>query len=237
MKKLLQEQGVHLQPGLHNDFHSLMNDLTGKIRQSYPDDSFRHLFWEQQLQALQVNDCRQVRWHPSLIKWCVHLKFKSSSAYNALRRLGVLTLPSDRTLRDYTHWVTSRIGFQSGVNELLIEEADVKEEKDKFVVLIFDEMKIREDLVFNKHSCELIGFVNLGEINNLLTKFERQCKKEQANTIITQDDVATHMLTFMIRGIFTKLEFPYAQFSTKGITAAELFPVVWELGYKKLRRM
>ena len=54
-------------------------------------------------------------------------------------------------------------------------EADVKEEKDKYMVLVFDEMKIREDLVFDKHSCGLVGFVNLGEINNILTEFERQC--------------------------------------------------------------
>ena len=36
------------------------------------------------------------------------------------------------------------------------------------------------------------------------------------------------MLTFMARGIFTKLEFPYAQFPTRGVTADKLFPIVWE---------
>lgn len=56
----------------------------------------------------------------------------------------------------------SEVGFQSVVNEQLIMEADVKEEKDKYVVLVFDEMKIREDLVFDKHSCELVGFVKRG---------------------------------------------------------------------------
>ena len=51
----------------------------------------------------------------------------------------------------------SEVGFQSVVNEQLIMEADVKEEKDKYVVLFFDQMKIREDLVFDKHFCELVG--------------------------------------------------------------------------------
>ena len=114
----------------------------------------------------------------------------------------------ERTLRDYTHWMKSEVGFQSVVNEQLIMEADVKEEKDKYVVLVFDEMKIREDLVFDKHSCELVGFVNLGEVNNILTEFERQCKGE--TDVVNDDAIATHMLTFMVRGIFTKLEFPYA---------------------------
>ena len=57
--------------------------------------------------------------------------------------------------------MNSEVGFQSVVNEQLIMEADVKEEKEKYVVLVFDEMKTREDLVFDKHSCELVGFVNL----------------------------------------------------------------------------
>ena len=227
MKKLTRERGVNLEPQLHDDLTSVMNELTGEIRQNYPEDSFRRLFWEQQLQALKAKDCRQVRWHPALIKWCLHLKFKSSSSYDALRSTGVLTLPSERTLRDYTHWMKSEVGFQSAVNEQLIMEADVKEEKDKYVVLVFDEMKIREDLVFDKHSCELVGFVNLGEINNVLTEFERQCKGE-TDAVVDEDAVATHMLTFMVRGIFTKLEFPYAQFPTRGVTADKLFPIVWD---------
>ena len=36
------------------------------------------------------------------------------------------------------------------------------------------------------------------------------------------------MLLFTVRGIFTSLEFPYAQFATKGATADVLFPIVWE---------
>lgn len=226
MKKLTHKHGMNLDPQLHDDLTSVMNKLTGEIQQKDPEDSFRRLFWEQQLQALKAKDCRQVRWHPALIKLCLHLKFKSSSSYDALRSTGVLTLPSERTLRDYTHWMKSEVGFQSVVNEQLIMEADVKEEKDKYVVLVFDEMKIREDLVFDKHLCELVGFVNLGEINNILTEFERQCKGE--TDVVNEDAIAKHMLTFMARGIFTKLEFPYAQFPTRGVTADKLFPIVWE---------
>ena len=85
---------------------------------------------------------------------CVSLMFNSASQY---------WQDETQTLRGYTHWMKSEVGFQSVVNEQLIMEADVKEEKDKYEVLVFDEMKIREDLVFDKHSCELVGFVNLGE--------------------------------------------------------------------------
>lgn len=33
-------------------------------------------------------------------------------------------------------------------------------------LVLLDEMYIREDLVYNKHSGKIIGFVDLGEVNN-----------------------------------------------------------------------
>ena len=165
-----------------------------------------------------------MRWHPALIKWCLHLKFKSTSAYHALQTTGVLTLPSERTLFDYSHWIKREVGFQQKVNEQLIDETDLTEEKNKYVVLTFDEMKIREDLVFDKLSCSLLGFVNLGDITNVLDDFERQCKSEDQG----DPKVATHMLGFMVRGIFSKLDFPYTHFPTEGATADQMFPIVWD---------
>lgn len=196
---------------MQNDIESIMKEKTAEIQNTYPENSLRRIFWEQQLNALKMKDKRQIRWHPAIIKWCLHLKFKSSGAYHALRSTGVLTLPSK-----------GGVGFRADVNDQLMKEANIQEE-DKYTVLVFDEMKVREDLVFNKHSCELVGFIDLGEINNVLTNFERQCNDPEN----VEDAVATHMLTFMVRGLFTSLEFPYAQFATKGATADLLFPIVW----------
>ena len=54
--------------------------------------------------------------------------------------------------------------------------------------------------------------------------------------------VSTHILVMMVRGIFFKLEYPYAHFATKGVTINVLFPLVWEairqlenLGLKVIR--
>ena len=60
-----------------------------------------------------------------IIKWCLNLKFMSTSAYNALRSSGVLTLPSERTLRDYTHFVQACTGFSDEVYAQLQREAKV----------------------------------------------------------------------------------------------------------------
>ena len=38
----------------------------------------------------------------------------------------------------------------------------------RYVILIVDEMKVQEDLVYDKTGCNLLGFVNLGEVNNEL---------------------------------------------------------------------
>ncbi len=96
----------------------------------------------------------------------------------------------------------------------LVKEAKIDTEKDRFVVLAWDEMKIKEDLVFDKHSGTLIGFTNVGDVND---------KKSHCN-------VSTHMFLFMVRGMFSTLEFPYAHFATKGISADSLhvYPIVWE---------
>ena len=40
-------------------------------------------------------------------------------------------------------------------------------ERNKYVLLILNEMLIREDLVYNKHSGEFIGFANLGKASQL----------------------------------------------------------------------
>ena len=222
MERLTEKDGVELEADLHNDMQVIMNEMTGAVRKEHSEGSFCRIFWDEQLKALQTKDSRKIRWHPALIKWCLHLKFKSTSAYHALRSSGVLTLPSERTLFDYSHWIHGEVGFHPKVNDQLIEEADLTEEKNEYVVLAFDEMKIREDLVFDKHSCSLLGFVNLGEVTNALVNFERQCKNESNN------EVATHMLTFMIRGIFSNLNFPYAHFPSEGATADQIFPLAWD---------
>ena len=40
--------------------------------------------------------------------------------------------------------------------------------------MIFNEMKIQEDLVYDKTGSNLLGFVNLGDLNDDLLALERQ---------------------------------------------------------------
>ena len=102
-----------------------------------------------------------------MIRWCLYLRHQSSRAYETLRESGVIRLPSQRTLRDYTNHVNAKIGFSHEVDQQLMDASSVLtiEEWQKCVVLVFDEMHIREDLIYNKHTGELVGFADLGEVN------------------------------------------------------------------------
>ncbi len=119
-------------------------------------------------------------------------------------------------------------GFQSSSFQRLLDEARYEdlEEWQKFVILLHDEVKIKNDLVYCKHTGELIGFANLGNFNNALVDFEKQCQSEGANCT---PDIATYMLVFMVRGVSTRLEYPLAHFPCSGcITADFIYSLLWE---------
>ena len=65
-------------------------------------NSFGCIFWDQQSKALKRKSSSGMRWHPLMIKWCLHLHHHSSSEYETLHKSGCISFPSQRTLRDYT---------------------------------------------------------------------------------------------------------------------------------------
>lgn len=74
-------------------------------------------------------------------------------------------------------------GFSDATDRQLMEAAGVStaEEWQKCVVLILDEMHVREDLVYEKHTGALIGFTDFGDINNHLLQLERSLDEKSAN--------------------------------------------------------
>ena len=221
-----EKAGVVVDEGMHRDITAIMKSESAKVASKYPANSFQHQFWEQQLKAASCKNARGMRWHPLMIRWCLYLRHKSSSAYETLRDSGLIVLPSQRTLRDYTHHISARIGFSHEIDQQLMNAANIHscEEWQKCVALIFDEMHIREDLVYDKHSGALIGFANLGEINSHLLEFERSLEVSQSFT----EPLANSMTVFMVRGLFTRLQFPYAQFPSIKVSGDLLFEPFWE---------
>ena len=109
-----------------------------------------------------------------MIRWCLNIKLLSSSSYHALRTSGFMQLPSERTLRDYTHYTKARSGFQDDIDEELMKEAKLKDLPNwkKHIVLLLDEMKLKENLVYDKHETNVVGFVDVGDFNNQIAELE-----------------------------------------------------------------
>lgn len=151
---------------------------------------------------------------------------RSSGAYETLRSSGCLQLPSQRTLRDYTHYIEALPGFSTDVDKMLMEAAktDTCLEREKCVILLLDEMHIREDLVFDKHTGSMIGFTELGKVTMHLLEFEHQLQSDE----VVKPELAKTMLVFMVRGLFNSLQFPYAQFPCADLSGDMLFEIFWE---------
>ena len=112
---------VALDTDVHTDLTSIINNHNDDIITSYPEDSFQHIFWCNQGDAIKKNP-NGIRWHSSMIKWCIYLKHKSAGAYEMLRKTNCITLPSQRTLRAYTHYYKSSAGFSIELDEQLVQE-------------------------------------------------------------------------------------------------------------------
>ena len=53
-----------------------------------------------------------------------------------------------------TYYTSASIGFSSSINRQVMEAGRVSDcpERKKYVAIIMDDMKIRKDLVYNKHT-------------------------------------------------------------------------------------
>ena len=96
-------------------------------------------------------------------------------------------------------------------------------EWQKLTVLLLDEMHIREDLVYDKHSGAMVGFTNLGDINSHLLAFEQSVIQDKS-----EESLAKTMMAMMVRGLFTPLRFAYANFPAEKVTGELLFQPFWE---------
>ena len=165
-----------------------------------------------------------------MIKCCLYLRHQSSKGYETLRESGCVQLPSQRTLRDYTHCVKSGARLSAEVDYQLILAVNLAScpEWQKLAIVLLDEMYIREDLVYEKHRGTMIGFANLGDVSNHLLTFEHSVEQSEAAEAV----LAKSMMTFMVRGLFTLLRFPYAQFPCAEVTGDLLFHPFWKAIYR-----
>ena len=206
----IEKHGVSVSESLEKD---LLTIMSGQNLEATPHMRF---FWEQQMQLMQSTKMGR-RYHPQMIRFALSIHCKSPSAYRELRDSEALILPSERVLRDYKNYFKPGAGITMENIDELKEKTSEFSGIQKYVAVIMDEMKIQENLVFDKTSGELIGFIDLGDP---LTTF--------AN-VDEDTPVASHALAFLVRGLCTNLKHVVAYYFTGNVTSFQLMPLFWKV--------
>ena len=214
--KLIANEAVRLQDSDSADISHIVTEVSPIVEDAYPLNSPQRIFWDQQKHYNSAKDKRQMRWHPLVVRFALNLKYLSGTAYRAVRQSGMIHLPSERTLSDYTHWATPHNGVQLEFIErfqsLLQEEVPSGQHH---CALSMDEMKLKSGLVFNKNTGALSGFVDLGSCNRDM----EQAVGDQDESSVGQ--LAEQVFVFLARAVFKpSLSIPIAHYfsaSLKGI--------------------
>lgn len=149
-----QQRGFVEDKALHDDLSQIVAENAQVMANSLPSGTFARIFWDSQKKPATLKDTQQMRWDPIMVRWCLYLCHLSSSAYETLRDTCTIRLPSQRTLRDYTHHTKATVGFSKEVDKQLQIAANLPScpEREKCVIIIMNEMHLRENLSYDKHT-------------------------------------------------------------------------------------
>ena len=157
------------------------------------------------------------RYHPQIIRFALSLHGKSPAAYRELRDSGALILPSERVLRDYKNYFKPKAGLNIENIDNLQKKASSLSGIQRYVVVVMDEMKIQSNLVFDKHSGDLIGFVDLGD------------PMTNSASLGDEDVIVTHALAFLVSGMCSDLKHVIAYYFIENVTSYQLMSLFWKV--------
>ena len=80
--------------------------------------------------------------------------------------------------------------------------------------------------MYDKYTGKLIGFTDLGDINSHLLSLEQSLVDSKLKPL------ATTIMTFIVRGLFSHLQFPYARFPCHKVAGDLLYDPFWEAVYR-----
>ena len=157
------------------------------------------------------------KYRPQIIRFALSLHGKSPAAYREIRDSGAMILPSERVLRDYKNYFKPKAGLNVDNIESLRDKASSAAGIQRYVVFVMDEMKIQSNLVFDKYSGDLIGFVDLVDP---MTNYAY---------LGDEDVMATHALAFLVRGMCSDMKHIIAYYFTENVTSYQLTSVFWKI--------
>ena len=157
-----------------------------------------------------------------IIRLCLSLASKSASAYDDIQYdeksgIGILILPSRCRPRDYKNYIRRERSFDKNIINELKNKVKNFSYNEKFFVILMDEIKIQSNLVWDKHTEELVRYVDLGDAELNYAILEKT------------DNIATHILALLIRSIVNPFKFVLANFATPGASASQMFSFLWKV--------
>ena len=223
--EVIENDGVKLTEEDVADIQAVLEDKSIEVEKQFAKDSLQYILWEQQVKYNHLTDKRQMRWHLLIIRFALSLRYASSAAYRTVASTGLLSLPSEWTLRDYTHWCSVQNGvilpFIQKAKRVMAQQGFQK--VDYQFALIMDELKIKSGLVYRKHTGELVGFCDLGKVNQELDELAAAIEGNHTHHL----QLAQNMLAFMIRPIFKpSMSFMVASYASLCLSGEKLYAPV-----------
>jgi hypothetical protein len=203
MQRQIEKHGVNVSKPPEKD---LLTIMSGQNLDSTPHMKF---FWKQQMRLLETNKMGRI-YHPQVIRFALSIHCKSPSTYiEREERAETSYYLASVFLLDYKNYFKPGAGItKENIEELKEKTSAYTGTIQQYVAVVMDEMKIQENLDFDKSLCELIGFIDIGDP---LTTF--------ANVNEDSDPIASHALAFLVRGLATHLEHIVAYFFTGKVTS------------------
>ena len=148
------------------------------------------------------------RWKTEDKMLALSIFFHSRKAYKILSQLFIL--PSVRTLLRDLQKMNIKPGFSQYVLDALTLKVQAMHPTDRNVALVFDEMSIKQSLVYNEGTDSVEGFEDFGNLGQ--TRY-----------------IANHATAFMVRGLASKWKQPVGYFLSSGpIKAKILQSLTWQ---------
>ncbi|XP_034236665.1 uncharacterized protein LOC117642519 isoform X2 [Thrips palmi] len=215
----LEQEGVNIDSDVSDSLLETLRDAELTPMQS--------LFLQQQLHYSTLSDARAMRWHPSMIRFALMLRCAAgASGYEAIRQSGVIKLPGERTLFDYTNAVPREIGvFHKKLDTIHEKNKEYTEDHQNFHNLLMDEIYISQKLVYRKADGSLVGYCELTEVEKEMDLLEEKIQ----GTSKSQPETAKCILAYMIKGVSNSVKELVAAYPVKALKKEDLYERTWEV--------
>eukprot|EP00111_Clytia_hemisphaerica_P004585 TCONS_00013167-protein len=225
INQMIEDESVEL----NETNHEIVKVVLDKEKPEFPEGTPQWLLWQEQQKMSKLKNSRSMRWHPLIVRWCLSIYHKSPAAYKQIAnsKNNFLKLPHVNTIKRYTNFTKPTSGFNPDIIKRLVIDSNLEKLDDlkRNVVILFDEMKIKADLIYSRSTGKLVGFTDMGNVNEEIRKLQDKCNEKEPH----QRELTRYVNVYMARGIFTKLKYPFGFFGSQGFTSDQLYPCTLEV--------